>query len=321
MEEQTNGCCTVGSIYKYADVGIIHFMAYPQCAKGDGPILETLGKICADDYFTLVEITWITDPEVRKAAKALIAQSGMKCVYGSQPPLLSRKLSLNDPDEASRRKAVDQVKANIDEAAEMGCAGLSFLSGKYPGAAGKARGLELLYESVTEICEYAQGKGNLPIALETFDQVEYGKNALIGPTVDAVSFAEKVKAKYPNFGLLLDLSHMPLLGESAKEMLIPARDVLVHVHIGNCVMRDSSHPAYGDNHPCFGIPGGENGVAELAAFLDCLFGIGYLGGETIRPISFEVKPVAAFGETSEIVIANSKRVLSKAWALLELRDS
>jgi sugar phosphate isomerase/epimerase len=316
MKQHTDACRNAGSIYKYADIGILHFMVYPQCGSGEGPILETLGKICADDYFTLVEITWIKDPEARKAAKAMLAQSGMKCAYGSQPPLLSQKLNLNDPNEAGRRKAVDQVKANVDEAAEMGCAGLSFLTGKYPGAADKAKGLELLYESVTEICEYARGKGNLPIALETFDQVDYGKNALLGPTVDAVSFAEKVNAKYPNFGLLLDLSHMPLLGESAKEMLIPAKDVLVHVHIGNCVMRDSSHPAYGDNHPCLGIPGGENGVDELAAFLECLFEIGYLDGETIRPISFEVKPVAAFGETSEIVIANSKRTLNKAWALL-----
>lgn len=316
MEEETCNCCDVGSIYSFADVGLLHFMAYPQCMKGDGPILETLGKICADDYFTLVEISWIKDPEVRKAAKAMIAQSGMKCVFGSHPPLLSQKLNLNDPDEAGRRKAVDQVKANVDEALEMGCKGLAFLSGRYPGDSGKARALELLYESVTEICDYAKGKGNLPIALETFDQVEYGKNALLGPTVDAVAFAEKVRAKYPDFGLVLDLSHMPILGESAEEMLTQAKDVLVHIHIGNCVINDPSHPAYGDEHPYFGIPGGVNGVDELAEFLACLFEIGYLDGETIKPISFEIKPATARGETSEIIIANAKRTLNKAWALL-----
>ncbi|MBN1918266.1 MAG: sugar phosphate isomerase/epimerase [Verrucomicrobia bacterium] len=316
MEDHTPARSNVGSIYRYADVGILHFMVYPQCATGEGRILETLSTICADDYFTLVEITWIKDPEVRKAAKAMLAQSGIKYVFGSQPPQLSQKLNLNDPDEAGRRKAVAQIKANIDEAVEMGCGALSFLTGKHPGAAGKARGLDLLYESVTEICEYARGKGDLPIALETFDQVDYGKNTLLGPTADAVPFAERVRAKYPNFGLLLDLSHMPLLGESPREMLVPAKDVLVHIHIGNCLMRDASHPAYGDNHPRFGIPGGENGVDELAAFLEILFQIGYLDGETVRPISFEVKPVAALGETSEMIIANSKRMLTKAWALL-----
>jgi len=304
------------SIYKYADVGLIHFMAYPQCIKGEGPILETLAKICEDDYFTLVEITWIKDPEVRKAAKAMLQQAGMKYAFGGQPTLLTQKLNLNDPDEAGRRKAVDQIKADIDEAVEMEAAGVAFLSGKYPGDAEKARGLELLYESVTEICDYAKSKGNMPIALETFDQVEYGKNTILGPTVDSVAFAEKVRARYANFGLMLDLSHLPLLGETVDQMLEPAKDVLVHVHIGNCVMRDASHPAYGDEHPRFGCEGGENGVDELAAFLDGLFRIGYLGGGVVKPLSFEVKPIAAFGETSEIVVANAKRALNKAWAMI-----
>ncbi len=306
----------VGSIYKYADVGLIHFMACPQCMKGEGPILETLAQICRDDYFTFVEITWMKDPEVRKAARDMIKQASMKSAFGGQPTLLSQKLNLNDPDEAGRAKAVDQIKTDIDQAVEMECAGVAFLSGKNPAAADKARGLELLYESVTEICDYAGSKGSMSIALETFDQVEYGKNAILGPTVDSVAFAEKVRAKYPNFGLMLDLSHMPLLGETVEQMLEPAKDVVAHVHIGNCVMKDAAHPAYGDEHPSFGIEGGENGVDELAAFLEGLFKIGYLDGKTVRPMSFEVKPISAFGETTEIVVANAKRTLNKAWAMI-----
>lgn len=304
------------SIYKYADVGLIHFMAYPQCMKGEGPVLETLAEICRDDYFTLAEITWIKDPEVRKAAKAMLQLSGIKYAFGAQPALLSQKLNLNDPDEAGRRKAVDQIKACIDEAVEMDCSGLAFLAGKDPGEADREKGLELLFESVCEICDYAQSRGGLPIALETFDRLEFGKNAILGPTALAVPFAEKVRAKYPNFGLMMDLSHLPLLGESVEEMLVPAKDLLVHVHVGNCVMRDAAHPAYGDEHPSFGCEGGENGVDELSAFLEGLFKIGYLDGVTPKPLSFEVKPIVAYGESSEMVVANAKRALNKAWARL-----
>jgi len=304
------------SIYKYADVGLIHFMAYPQTIKGEGPILETLAKICEDDYFTLVEITWMKDPEVRKAAAKMIDEAGMKCAFGAQPTLLTQKLNLNDPDEEGRKRAVAQIKAGIDEAVEVGASGLAFLSGRDPGPANRARGMELLAESVTEICDYAKSRGSLPIALETFDQVEYGKNTILGPTKDSVAFAERIRSRYPKFGLMLDLSHLPLLGESVEEMLKPAKDVLVHAHIGNCVMRDPSHPAYGDEHPRFGIAGGENGVDELAAFIDGLFKIGYLDGKSPKPMSFEVKPIAAFGETSEIVIANAKRTLNRAWGMV-----
>lgn len=302
------------SIYKYADVGLIHFMAYPQCIKGEGPIIETLAKICEDDYFTLVEVTWIKDPKVRKAAAEMLKVSGMKVAFGAQPTLLTQKLNLNDPDEEGRKKAVAQIKAAIDEAAEIGSSGLAFLSGRDPGAADRAKGIELLFESVKEICEYAKTKANMPIALETFDQVEYGKNTILGPTKDSVAFAERVKSIYSNFGLMLDLSHLPLLGETVEQMLVPAKDVVAHVHIGNCVMRDASHPAYGDEHPRFGIEGGENDVEELAAFLAGLLKIGYLDGKTPKPLSFEVKPIGAWGETSEIVVANAKRALNKAWA-------
>ncbi len=304
------------SIYKYADVGLIHFMAYPEVIKGEGPILETLQKICEDDYFTLVEVTWMKDPEVRKQAVNMIEQSGMNCAFGAQPTLLTQKLNLNDPDEAGRKKAVEQIKSSIDEACEIGACGLGFLSGKDPGQENREEGIQLLFESVLEICDYAAEKGGLPIALETFDQLDCGKNTILGPTEVAVNFAEAVRLYYPNFGLMLDLSHMPMLNETPWKMLYTAKDVLAHVHIGNCVIRDPEHPAYGDEHPRFGVDGGENGVIELAEFLEALFKIGYLDGETPRPLSFEVKPIAAYNEKSELVIANAKRALNKAWAMI-----
>lgn len=304
------------SIYKYADVGLIHFMAYPQCIKGEGPILETLQKICEDEYFTFAEITWIKDPEVRKQAKKMLQQAGMKYAFGAQPTLLTQQLNLNDPDQAGRAKAIDQIKACVDEAYEMECSGLAFLSGKDPGEADRDEGLQLLFDSVTDICDYAASMGEMPIFLETFDQLDFGKNAILGPTKDAVAFAEAVNTCCPNFALMLDLSHLPLLGESPMKMLDTAKDVVGHIHIGNCVMRDPNHPAYGDEHPSFGIEGGENGVVELAEFIDALFKIGYFNEDGPMPMSFEVKPIAAFGETSELVIANAKRALNKAWAMV-----
>jgi len=47
------------SIKKYMKVGLIHFMAFPECMKGEGPVLETMKKIAVDDYFDAIEVTWI----------------------------------------------------------------------------------------------------------------------------------------------------------------------------------------------------------------------------------------------------------------------
>ena len=86
---------------------------------------------------------------------------------------------------------------------------------------------------------------------------------------------------------------------------------MAHIHIGNCVKKEG-HPAYGDQHPRFGIEGGENDVPEVVEFLQELFHIGYLG-EGKRPIvAFEVKPLP--GESSEMVIAGAKRTLVEAWS-------
>jgi len=230
--------------------------------------------------------------------------------------LLSQKLSLNDTEKERREEAVVQIKAAIDQAYELDAVGFAFLSGKDPGRETRREAIERLFDSTCEICDHAERLGDMPVLLETFDRVEFGKNSVLGPTVEAANFVEQVRLLYPNFGMMVNLSHMPLLNESPMKMLTAAKDTLMHVHIGNCVMRDQTHPAYGDEHPRFGIEGGEVGVVELAEFLEALLKIGYLDGETPRPLSFEVKPVAAFGEKSEEVIAASKRALNRAWAMI-----
>jgi sugar phosphate isomerase/epimerase len=111
---------------------------------------------------------------------------------------------------------------------------------------------------------------------------------------------------------MVDLSHLPLQGETARDALAVAKDHLVHVHIGNCSLQ-KGNPAYGDLHPRFGIAGGEVDVAEVREFLRVLLQIGYIGEGKQNVIAFEVKPMSA-DEPPEIVIANAKRTLMEAWA-------
>jgi hypothetical protein len=113
------------------------------------------------------------------------------------------------------------------------------------------------------------------------------------------------------------LSHLPLIGESAHEMVVSSIDHLIHVHVGNCVLQHKDHPAYGDAHPRFGLPEGEVGVEELQRFLETLIYAGYFKKNTpttMPVVSFEVRPLE--GESSEVVIAGAKRTLRQAWARL-----
>ena len=299
------------SMYKYMKVGIIHPMAYPSTIMGDGPVVETITKIAEDDFFTAIEITWIRDPAVRAKAREVLVISGLAVGYAAQPPVLITPLNANSLDEGERRNAVDVLKGQIDEAHYMGAERIAFLSGKDPGSERRAAAVAALVKSTRELCDYAEAKG-MGVTLETFDRI-IDKKALIGPSKEAAAFADEVDRK--NFGLMVDLSHLPLLDESPEQCAEAVREHLVHLHAGNCVMKDESHPAYGDAHPRFGIEGGENNVEELAAFLKAFMDIGFLDGKSQPFMSFEVKPME--GESSEVVIANAKRVLRQAWANLD----
>ena len=298
------------SIYKYMKVGLIHFMAYPSTIKGEGPVSETIRKVALDDYFNAIEITWIKDLEERQKAKKILETSHMSIAYGGQPLLLTTGLNINDTNEEGRQKALNILKQGIDEAYEMGASGFGFLSGKYTDEKIEDA-YQALVKSTMELCAYAKSKGEMRVALEVFDY-DIDKKSLIGPAGLAARYAREIRDEYDNFGLMVDLSHMPLLHESIEESITPVKDYIIHAHIGNCVMKSPDLAAYGDAHPRFGFPDSENDVEDVVQYLRILRKIEFLNEKNPPFVSFEVKP---FGdEDPDIVIANAKRVLNEAWA-------
>lgn len=302
----------IESMHQYMKVGLIHFMAYPETMKGTENILPTLKKIITDDYFDAVEITWMKDPCVRAAAQKMLESSHMTVAYGGQPRLLTTGMNINDLDETKRLNALASLKDGIDEAIEMHASGFSFLSGKYPEDR-KEEAYQALVRSTKELCAYAKSKGNLKVALEVFDY-DIDKKSLIGPVSLAKRFAEEIRKEYDNFGLMVDLSHIPMIHETLEENLLPIKDYIIHAHMGNTVIKNPSCEAYGDTHPRFGFPNSENDVKELTAYLKILMDIGFLSPERRPIVSFEVKPWK--NEDPDIVVANAKRTLNEAWAKL-----
>lgn len=300
------------SMYKYFKLGLIHFMAFPTTMKGEGPIVETIRRIARDDYFNAIEITWIKDPEVRKEVKKILKSSHMTVGYGGQPRLLTTGMNINDLNEEGRAKALATLKEGIDEAYEMGAKGFAFLSGKYDEKT-KEQSYQALVASTKELCSYAKSKGDLRVILEIFDY-DIDKKSLIGPAPLAKRFAEEITKVCDNFGLMVDLSHIPMIRETCEEAIMPIKDYLVHAHMGNTVIKDPSMEGYGDTHPRFGFPGGENDVDELVEYLRVLMNVGFLNPKNPPILSFEVKPWG--DEDPELVIANAKRTLNEAWARL-----
>ena len=149
----------------YMKVGLVHFMAFPSTIKGEGPVEETIKKVALDDYFQVIEVTTVKDPEVRKRVKSILESSHLTVTYGAQPRLLTNGLNINDLREEERQKALNNLKEGIDEAYELGCKGFAFLSGKYEESS-KEESYQALVRSTNEICAYVKSKGNMRVAME-----------------------------------------------------------------------------------------------------------------------------------------------------------
>ncbi|MBE6483891.1 MAG: sugar phosphate isomerase/epimerase [Actinomycetaceae bacterium] len=303
-------------LHNYIRPGIIHFMAYPFASSGDGPIAESVERIVNDDFFEAIEITRINGAKERAAVKKLIDTAGMTVGFGAQPYILKQGLNLSDFDEEKRLQTVEVLKGAVDQAYEMGAKKFGFLSGPKPkDKRDTDRALERLAQSIIEIGRYAKSKGDILLSLETFDD-STEKFALIGTNRLGVELAREVRKAIPDFGLMVDLSHLPMQGETVREAMTVTAEYLNHAHIGTCVISDPDDPAYGDKHPYFSHPKSECHVPEVREFLAGLFDIGYLREDAPERniVSFEVQPLG--DEKVDGVIADAKRVLREAWRLL-----
>jgi sugar phosphate isomerase/epimerase len=296
-------------IHSYMKIGTIAFMSYPSIIKGEGNEIEkSIRKILNDPYFTAIEVTWIKDPDIRKNVKKLLEQSLVTTCYGAQPRFLTTGLNINDLNGEKRLEALASLKEGVDEAFELGAKGIAFLSGKYEEST-KELSYQALLKSTREICTYAKEKGDMMVELEIFDY-DVDKKSLIGPTAYAGKFAEEIRKDHNNFGLIVDLSHIPLIRESIADSIFPIRHLITHVHIGNAVTTPGA-PAYGDAHPRFGFPGSANNMNDLIEFLRALLETGFLNRETPPVLSFEVKPYG--DEDPDTILAACKRFLNEAW--------
>lgn len=292
------------SIHKYFQVGTIQWMSYPQSAP-----MDSLLAIARDDFFDAIELKgYGADNE---KAKAILDQSHLKVCYGAQPRLLGPKLNPNAIDEAERQKAEAALLEAVDEAEYLGAKGIAFLAGKWEEAS-KEQAYAQLLKTTRKVCGYAAGK-NMNVELEVFDY-DMDKAALIGPAPYAARFAADMRTTHSNFGILVDLSHFPTTCETSRFVIRTLRPYITHLHFGNAVVKPGCD-GYGDLHPRMGYPDSANDTAQLLDFLRVLKEEGFFNAETPYVLSMEVMPRP--GEDEGVVLANTKRVLNRAWALLE----
>src|SRR5262245_58501279 len=299
----------------YMDFGVVHALAYPECRMSEGPVIETLQEIVADVCFGAVEIAPIKDPAVRRQARELLLVASLQVVYLPILPILLEDLGLGSPDTDLRRAAQARLRALLDEAIDFDAPLAMIMAPADPGSAQREATMERLVEDLRELCDYADARAQrrrLHLTLENFDR-DIEKRRLIGPTAEAAALAAAIERE--NFGLTIDLSHLPLIGETPAEALRAAGPHLIHAHIGNCVIDHPQSPLYGDFHPRFGHPEGCNDLPQVVEFLRELHAVGYweLARRRLNTtpiLSIEVRQID--GETSQTIESNEQREFIRA---------
>ena len=296
------------SIHKYFQIGTIQWMSHPPVNYN---VLDSIKTIMCDDFFDAIEICNFNDDEIREKAKKMLQEAHIKVCYGAQPRLLGQKLNPNHIDEIERFKAEISLKNEIDEAAYLGAKGIAFLSGRWDEET-KELAYQQLLKTTRAICSYAATK-EMMVELEVFDY-DMDKRSLIGPAPYAACFAADMRMTHNNFGLIVDLSHFPTTYETSKFVVQTLRPYITHFHIGNAVVKKGCQ-AYGDQHPRFGFTNSANDVNELVDFFKVLKEEGFFNAQNPYVLSIEVKPWG--DEDGDIILTNTKRVINRAWALLE----
>jgi len=307
-----------GDRRRYMDLGVVQYASFPQVIAGTGPVAETIERVLADEFFSAIEITWIEDEQVKQQVANSLSQAGMRVVFAGGPPYAMQRIHLSALDEGERRESLVKAKRLVDDAYLFGAELHIITAGPDTAPQDRERAKGYLVESMVALSEYANSLASdrvVVLSLEPTDR-DVHRNGLLGPTEEAVEVVREVRRQGGAVWLTLDQSHLTQLGEDAQDSIGLAQGFHVHMHLANCLLRDPKSPIYGDEHPRFGVPGGEHGIREVIALFEALWRNGFFE-KTIpygeRPIiSVEVKPQDH--EDQELVLANSKRVVENAWA-------
>jgi len=269
-------------------IGLNHHLLYADRSADPEAHCESLLRILADERLEAVDL-WIPDqPAVAEREIQACLTSGKRIIYnvGSRQGKPSPVPASLDPkeqayaiafylDELSRADAVHAAKIVTNSGPD--------------NPARRADALAALRVFYRRICAAAVPP-TTPVLIEPTDR-DVSKRKLLGPSAETAAFCRDLQADgVPNLASMVDMGHVPLLGETLAQAFADSTPFIGHVHLGNCILRDRDHPMFGDKHVPWGTPGGEYGSEGIVEFFRQAFACGYLGGGGRPTVSFEMRP-------------------------------
>ena len=301
-----------GNIRDYARLGLVHHMLYPSCLEDPDDHLETLTQFVSREDIETLDCCLPYGDERREALIPLIRGCGKVDITFATHLFPLRKIGLASPAPHEQAQIRMILRDMVEQAAAIGATGFIFASGRPCPEEAVAADYAAFTDLVRWLCAELKPHG-ITAQLEPFD-TNIDKCFLYGPSETCARFVESLRPETDNLGLELDVAHVPLMGEMFEQAIRNCAPFLKRVHLGNCVLKDKTHPRYGDTHPPVGFPGGEIDVPELTKILRCLLDVGFIRDDLRGNLVVEMTPWP--GKTVDETIADSFGRLDAAWTAL-----
>lgn len=301
---------TENDLRKFARIGLVHHMLYPRCVDDPDYHERTLIELVRRSDIETLDCCLPYGRDRQERLIDAIRESGKTHLAFAIHlyPFAKLPFTATQPSQqAQARLIIDDM---IRQAAAIGAAGFIFAAGGPPFATASAAEHEAFFDFCCWLCENL-AKHNIDAMLEPFDY-DFDKSFLYGPMERCVELAARVRERFPNFGLEVDVAHLPLMHEDFSQALQLAAPYLKRVHLGNCVSRKTDDPFFGDKHPPIGYAHGDIDVPQIAIILQTLHEIGFLHPDRRGDLVIEIKPFSHLSE-DESVADNLGRV-KKAWS-------
>lgn len=304
------------NIQNYASIGLVHHLLYPKCTSDRAYHVETLSKFVERTDITALDCCIPYGSEYRNSGIIEKVKNCGKDVAYALHLFPSRKISLSSLDVQEQELVKLVILDQIDLAAQIGATGFVFVSGAdIPDQRPEARA------AFKNFCRWFCAelkKYQIDALLEPFDRT-IDKKFLYGPIKDCVELMDELYGEgITNIGIELDMAHLPLMFETFEDSIERCAPYLKRVHLGNCVLKDTTHLLYGDMHPPMGLPGGEIDMPELIRILQKLYDVGYLKENGKKPLIMEMQPFP--GKSVEYTVDFSMEMLHHAWDKVKRKE-
>lgn len=239
---------------------------------------------------------WIWSPHVKEELE-ILKNCGKQINYnigeryGEEPPFFAAA----DPKE--RRYALDFLRRETDYALELNSKKIVFGSGR-DVLENREDAIKRFEDLVLEWAESMPK--DVWLTLEPTDS-DIHKCYLFGDMNETCKTIQNIRKNgFERIGILLDMGHIPLMYETLESAVEKSGELLEHIHLGNCIVKDPKHPLYGDKHPCWGEVGGEYDEKDGEKFLEILKKSGYFLKDAPQTVTFETRVLTGMTPTQTI---------------------